>query len=76
MSVSNNVAIPELKSYRFKGVQIFAKTGGMSGVSSIVGYVFDRDNTLYSFVIVANNYIESKKKIMTLEEAIIRAVIK
>ncbi|WP_316353709.1 D-alanyl-D-alanine carboxypeptidase/D-alanyl-D-alanine endopeptidase [Candidatus Trichorickettsia mobilis] len=61
---------------RFKGVQIFAKTGGMSGVSSLAGYVFDRDNTPYSFVIVSNNYIESKKRILDLEEAIIRAVIK
>ncbi len=60
---------------RFKGVQIFAKTGGMSGVSSLAGYVFDRDNTPYSFVIVSNNYLESKKRILDLEEAIIRAVI-
>ena len=47
----------------------------MTGISSIVGYVFDEKNTPYSFVIVINSYIGNSKKYKTMEENIIRAVV-
>lgn len=61
--------------YRFKEIRIFAKTGTVTGVSSLVGYVFDDNNTPYSFVIVVNNHFKSKKEYSQLEENIIRAAI-
>ena len=60
---------------RFKGIRIFAKTGGMTGISSIVGYVFDKNNIIYSFVIVSNNYFGNKKEIKELQEAIINYIV-
>lgn len=60
---------------RFLGVNIFAKTGSMTGVSSLAGYFFDKNNNPYSFVIVSNNFIGSKKKYMDLEEEIVRIVL-
>jgi D-alanyl-D-alanine carboxypeptidase/D-alanyl-D-alanine-endopeptidase (penicillin-binding protein 4) len=60
---------------RFKVIKVFAKSGSMSGVSSLVGYMFDQDNTPHSFVIVANNYIAKKKKYAELEEGIIRVAL-
>ncbi len=61
---------------RFQGINIFAKTGTMSGISSLVGYVYDKNNVPYSFVIVSNNYLGSKDKYAELEETIIRLIIK
>jgi len=46
---------------RFLNMKIFAKTGTMTGISSLVGYVFDKDNVAYSFVIVLNNYYGSQQ---------------
>lgn len=60
---------------RFQGVNIFAKTGTMSGVSSLIGYVFDKNNVPYSFVIVSNNYLGPKLKYANLEEEIIRILL-
>ncbi len=60
---------------RGKDLKLFAKTGTMTGISSIVGYVFDEKNIPYSFVIVTNNYTGSSKKYKTMEENIIMAVV-
>lgn len=59
-------------SKRFKNLKVYAKTGGMTGVSSIIGYVFDELNTPYSFVIVMNNYLGSKNIYRDFEEVIIK----
>lgn len=59
---------------RFKGMKIFAKTGGMTGVSSIIGYAFDKNNVVYSFIIVANDYYGVKQRYHYLEESIIRQI--
>lgn len=66
---------PTALNNRFKGIKIFAKTGGMSGVSSLVGYGFDHNNIPYSFVVVSNNYIGPKKKYANLEAAIIKIIL-
>ncbi len=60
---------------RFQGINIFAKTGTMSGISSLIGYVFDKNNIPYSFVIVSNNYLGPKLKYAQLEEQIVRILI-
>ncbi|WP_375326374.1 D-alanyl-D-alanine carboxypeptidase [Candidatus Tisiphia endosymbiont of Nemotelus uliginosus] len=62
-------------SNRFQGVNIFAKTGTMSGISSLIGYVFDKNNAPYSVVIVSNNYLGPKLKYAQLEEKIIRILL-
>lgn len=63
-------------SNRFKGVKMFAKTGTLFGVSALVGYVYDKSDTPYSFVIVSNNYLGTKQKYADLEEKIIRILIR
>lgn len=60
---------------RFQGVNIFAKTGTLTGVSSLVGYVYHKNNTPYSFVIISNNYLGGKHKYAQLEERIIRILL-
>lgn len=60
---------------RLKGVNIFAKTGTMTGVSSLVGYVYDSQKTLYSFAIVSNNYVGKKHKYAELEDKIIKILL-
>lgn len=62
-------------THRFRGVKMFAKTGTLFGVSSLVGYVYNKNNTPYSFVIVSNNYLGTKHKYADLEEKIIRILI-
>jgi D-alanyl-D-alanine carboxypeptidase/D-alanyl-D-alanine-endopeptidase (penicillin-binding protein 4) len=58
---------------RFKNVKIFAKTGSLGGVSSLVGYIFDKHNTPYSFAIVTNNFLGPKDKYASMEEELLRA---
>lgn len=36
--------------------RIYSKTGGLSGVTSIVGYFYDKHDELHSFVVVINNF--------------------
>ena len=59
---------------RLQGLKVYAKTGGMTGVSSLVGYVLDKNNTPYSFVMVSNNYIGHKKIYTKLEDSIVRMI--
>ena len=61
---------------RFKDTKIFAKSDSMTGISSLVGYVFDSNNAAYSFVIVSNNFYGSGKKSKELQEAIVKYIIK
>lgn len=77
-SVKSMMACPNKDgtlSERCHKLNIFAKTGIMSGISSLVGYIYDKNNIAYSFVIVSNNYIGGKKKYAELEEKIIRAIL-
>jgi hypothetical protein len=42
---------------RFKDIpRLYAKTGTLSNVSNIIGYFYDKNNALHSFVIMANNF--------------------
>jgi hypothetical protein len=67
MSVSNNVAIPELKSYRFKGVQIFTIEAG----SQIELNIYLLDNDLKDiFSLFIQNILEDIKKCVLEFEAL------
>ena len=60
---------------RFKNMpKFYAKTGKLSGVSSLVGYFYDKNNELHSFVIIANNFYGGITRYHKLEEEIIRLV--
>ncbi len=60
---------------RFKNMpKFYAKTGKLSGVSSLVGYFYDKNNELHSFVIIANNFYGSITRYHKLEEEIIRLI--
>ncbi|MDF2965004.1 MAG: dacB 2 [Rickettsiaceae bacterium] len=60
---------------RFKDFpyKLFAKTGSMRGIYSLVGYI-EKDEALYSFVIVANNAMGQKEIYSKLEEAILNTI--
>lgn len=60
---------------RFSNMNIFAKTGTMTGISSLVGYVFDKDNIAYSFVIVLNNYYGSQRGKNDFYDIILKCII-
>ena len=62
---------------RFKNMpKFYAKTGKMSNVSSLVGYFYDKNNELHSFVIIANNFYGGITRYHKLEEEIIKLVAK
>lgn len=52
--------------------KIFAKTGYLMHNASIVGYFYDDNNELNSFVIVINNYYGDKSKYLQLSEKIVK----
>lgn len=61
---------------RFKDIKkLYAKTGTLSGVSSLVGYFYDKNDELYSFVIFSNNFYGGHNKYRMLEEDIIKLVV-
>lgn len=57
------------------GKQIYAKTGTLSNNTSLVGYFYNKNNELHSFVIVINNYYGSKNKYNKLIDDIIIAAM-
>lgn len=61
---------------RFEGVELYAKTGHMTGVSALVGYFYNEKKELCSFVILINNSYQKRKLYRQLEEDIIKSAIK
>lgn len=53
---------------------IYAKTGTLTNVTALVGYYYNNENELHSFVVVINNYYGSKQKYTDLIDNIIAAV--
>lgn len=51
---------------------IYAKTGTLTNVTALIGYYYNSQNELHSFVIVINNYFGSKKKYTDLIDDIVR----
>lgn len=69
MSVSKNVAIPELKNYRFKGVEIF--TLPIEAKNKIELYIYLLDNELKDvFSLFIQNILEDIESNITENEAI------
>lgn len=60
---------------RFEGVDLYAKTGHMTGVSALIGYFYNAKKELCSFVILINNSYQKRKLYRQLEEDIIKSVI-
>ena len=57
----------------FKDIpRLYAKTGTLSNVSNIIGYFYDKNNALHSFVIMANNFYGNSPPYRKLEEDIIK----
>ncbi|XVN43581.1 MAG: D-alanyl-D-alanine carboxypeptidase [Candidatus Rickettsia vulgarisii] len=79
INIKSMLATPSEQEYlekRFEGMSVFAKTGGMTSILSIVGYVFDEYQTPYSFVIVSNNFFGPSKKYKDMEENVIKLLLK
>lgn len=69
MAVAKNVAIPELKNYRFKGVEIF--TLQSEAENKIELYIYLLDNDLKDiFSLFIQNILEETEKCITESEAI------
>lgn len=65
--------------YRFgnKGQvgRVRAKTGGMTGVSSLAGFVEGKNHEVYAFTIIFNGFVEKKVKYQKIQEEILAALI-
>jgi hypothetical protein len=69
MAVANNVTIPELKNYRFKGVEIYTLQSDTE--SKIELYIYLLDNDLKDiFSLFIQNILEEIEKSVTESEAI------
>jgi D-alanyl-D-alanine carboxypeptidase/D-alanyl-D-alanine-endopeptidase (penicillin-binding protein 4) len=70
------VALPEGEKWggvpvaEFEPERVFAKPGGMSGVSTISGYVKTLDGRWLAFSFLANGYIGSNKPVIELRNAV------
>ncbi len=76
MMAGNSDSSALSKRFTGKKFKIHAKTGSLSGVSSMVGYFYNKKNELHSFVIMTNNFLGSNAKYRKLEENIISHVAK
>jgi PBP4 family serine-type D-alanyl-D-alanine carboxypeptidase len=74
----NYLAQPEEDSTlkdKFKNFphKIYAKTGSMRGIYSLVGYL-EKEQNIYSYIIVVNNAVVAKENYIKLKEAIINTI--
>jgi hypothetical protein len=69
MAVVNNVTIPELKNYRFKGVEIYTLQSETESINELYIYLLDNDlKDIFSLFI--QNILEEIEKSVTESEAI------
>lgn len=69
MAVANNVTIPELKNYRFKGVEIYTLLSDIENTIELYIYLLDNDlEDIFSLFI--QNILEEIEKSVTESEAI------
>ena len=66
---------PAAPAQGFDPVRVFAKTGGMSGVSTISGYVDTLDGRRLAFSLLANGFIGSKASVFDLRGRVWRALV-
>ena len=67
--------IPQRKGgleHRAKNLNIYAKTGSMTALSSITGYLISDSKIPYSFVIVSNNFPVKMQYIKDIEDEILK----
>jgi D-alanyl-D-alanine carboxypeptidase/D-alanyl-D-alanine-endopeptidase (penicillin-binding protein 4) len=76
-TVKSLLAVPSEESTlkgRFNNIDIYAKTGSLTGVSGLVGYFYNSKGELHSFVIISNNFHQNRLVYNKLEEEIIALV--
>lgn len=54
--------------------EAWLKTGSLSNISSIVGFVKSQDGRTYSVAIITQNFVEEQEKIKALEDSIINII--
>ena len=54
--------------------QIYAKTGTLSGISGICGYIKANNETTYAFSILIQNYTQDSSEAKALEDEIIKTI--
>ncbi len=59
-----------------KGGRILAKTGSMTGVASLAGYVKSKNNGILSFVIIINGFVKPRRPYIALEDQVCRFLVK
>jgi serine-type D-Ala-D-Ala carboxypeptidase/endopeptidase (penicillin-binding protein 4) len=64
--------------YRMGAIKgrVRAKTGTMSNITSLVGYVFTNSNQVLSFAIMINGFVENPRKYQQLEDDICRLLVR
>ena len=70
MGVDGTLA-KRLKDTRAQG-NVHAKTGFVTGVRSIAGYLTTRDGEMLSFVIIGNNYTAPTAQANNLQDLVLR----
>ncbi len=50
------------------------KTGSLSNISAITGYIKSQDGNLYSFAMITQNFTQSQKDVKSFEDEIIRLI--
>jgi len=60
-----------LKNRYSKDIKLYAKTGRLTGVVSLLGYFYNTTGELHSFVMVINNIYGDTNKYIKLEDSIL-----
>ena len=60
-----------LKNRYSKDIKLYAKTGRLTGVVSLLGYFYNTKGELHSFVMVINNIYGDTNKYIKLEDSIL-----
>lgn len=64
-----------LNAEEYKGM-IRAKTGTLTGVSSLAGFAFGPDNKTYCFAIMFNNYTSKANSVRALQDSIVARLLR
>ena len=59
--------------YELRGDARF-KTGSLSNISAITGYIKSQDGNLYSFAMITQNFTQSQKEVKDFEDEIIKLI--
>ena len=59
--------------YELRG-DAWLKTGSLSNVSAITGYIKSQDGNLYSFAMITQNFTQPQKDVKSFEDEIIKLI--